>query len=135
MTGDEASDRSLIIEAAGAPIDMVLDFLPREAEASQVQAAMFAVREGGRVVLMGGVRGTGGADLARIYNWLKNNTTLRGAWMYPREAIPRMVRMIHAGLIDLGQYDMTEFPLAEINDAIAHAAANAGPGNLTVVRP
>ena len=31
MTGDEADDRARIVEAAGGPIDMVLDFLPREA--------------------------------------------------------------------------------------------------------
>lgn len=135
MTGDEDDDRRLIMERAGAPIDFVLDFLPREARASQVQAAMFAVREGGRVVLMGGVRGSGGADLARIYNWLKNGTTLRGAWMYPRPAIPRMVRMIRAGLIDLERYEMTEFGLADVNAALAHAAANAGPAGLTVLRP
>ena len=36
MTGVEADDRALIIKTAGAPIDMVLDFLPREASASQV---------------------------------------------------------------------------------------------------
>ena len=106
----------------------MLDFLPREASASQVRAAMFAVREGGRVVLMGGVRGTGGADLARIYNWLKNNTTLRGAWMYPREAIPRMAQMVRAGLIDLTQYEMTEFALDEVNDRPGPRRQRRSPG-------
>src|SRR5580704_16063853 len=42
MTGDEAEDRRRIMAAAGAPIDMVLDFLPREASASQVQSAVTA---------------------------------------------------------------------------------------------
>jgi alcohol dehydrogenase len=135
MSGVEDDDRALIIERAGAPIDFVLDFLPREASASQVQAAMFAVREGGRVVLMGGVRGAGGAGLAQIYSWLQNGTTLRGAWMYPREAVPRMVRMVRAGLIDLAHYQMTEFALDEVNAAVAHAAANAGPFGLTALRP
>jgi alcohol dehydrogenase len=55
--------------------------------------------------------------------------------MYPREAIPRMVRMIRAGLVDLAQFDMTEFSLDEANEAVAHAAANAGPRQLTVLRP
>ena len=135
MAGVEDEDRRQIMEVAGAPIDFVLDFLPRQASPSQVQAAMFAVREGGRVVLMGGVRGSGGVDLARIYNWLKNGTSLRGAWMYPRDAIPRMVRMIRAGLIDLSRYHVTEFGLSEVNTALAHAAVNAGPVGLTVLRP
>ncbi len=47
MTGVEADDRRRIIEAAGGPIDVVLDFLPREASASQVQAAILAVSQAG----------------------------------------------------------------------------------------
>jgi len=132
MTGDEDEDRRQIRELAGAPIDLVLDFLPREANASQVQAAALSVRSGGRVVLMGGVR----SDLTLNYNWLMhNNVTLRGQWMYSPQATPRMVRMIRAGLLDLSQFDLTEFGLNDANDAIAHAAANAGPRQLTVLRP
>jgi alcohol dehydrogenase len=132
MTGDEAHDRRRIIDLAGGPIDLVLDFLPREANASQVQAAVLAVRRGGRVVLMGGVR----SDLALNYNWLMHdNVTLRGQWMYARDAVPRMVRMIHAGLIDLAAFELTEFALDQANEAVAYAAANAGPRQLTVLRP
>jgi alcohol dehydrogenase len=135
MTGVEADDRRLIGEAAGAPIDMVLDFLPREASAPQVLAAALAVRPGGRVVLMGGLRGAAG-DLGLNYNWLMHNDiTLRGKWMYEREAIPRMVQMVRAGLVDLTQFDLTEFTLDDANKAVAYAAANAGPRQLTVLRP
>jgi alcohol dehydrogenase len=55
--------------------------------------------------------------------------------LYPREAIPRMVAMVPAGLIDVAQFDVTEFGLDEANAAVAHAAANAGPRQLTVLRP
>jgi alcohol dehydrogenase len=135
MTGVESDDRRRIGEAAGGPIDVVLDFLPREASASQVLAAVLAVRPGGRVVLMGGLRGAEG-DLALNYNWLMHNdVTVRGKWMYPRDAIPRMVRMIRAGLIGLAQFDLAEFGLDEANEAVAYAAANAGPRQLTVLRP
>ena len=132
MTGVEADDRRSILEAAEGRIDIVLDFLPREASASQVQAAILAVSQGGRIVLMGGVR----SDLALNYNELMHKEiTLRGAWMYPRDAIPRMARMVRAGLIDLTQFELTEFALDDANDAVAHAAANAGPRQLTVIRP
>ena len=132
MTGVEADDRRLISEAAGGPIDFVLDLLPREASASQVLAGILAVRSGGRVVLMGGVR----SDLPLNYNWLMhNNITLRGQWMYGREAPGRMMRLVRAGLIDLAQFDLTEFGLDEANEAVAHAAATAGPHKLTVIRP
>jgi alcohol dehydrogenase len=136
MSGVESDDRRLIGDVADGPIDMVLDFLPREATASQVLAAALAVRHGGRVVLMGGVRNAGGSDLTLPYAWLTHNEiTVRGKWMYPREAIPRMVRMIRAGLIDLGQFHLTEFALDDANEAVAHAADNAGPRQLTVLRP
>jgi alcohol dehydrogenase len=113
----------------------VLDFLPREASAAQVRAAALSVRLGGRVILMGGLRGAEG-DLGLNYNWLMHNeTTVRGVWMYGKDAIPRMVRMVRSGLIDLTQFELTEFRLDHANEAVAHAAANAGPRQLTVLRP
>ena len=135
MTGVEDEDRRLIVEAAGGPIDLVLDFLPREASASQVRAAALAVRRGGRVMLMGGLRGAEG-DLGLNYNWLMHNeTTVRGVWMYQKAAIPRMIQLVRAGLIDLAQFELTEFGLDDANEAVAHAAVNAGPRQLTVLRP
>jgi len=132
MTGDEAADRQAIADAAASPIDMVLDFLPREASRTQLHANLMAVRHGGRIMLMGGVR----AELGLDYNWLMHREiTLRGVWMYPPEAVPRMVAMIRASLIDLGQFDLAEFPLDDANAAVAYAAANAGPRQLTVLRP
>ena len=135
VAGSEADDRRLITEAADGPIDMVLDFLPREASAAQARAAALSVRLGGRVILMGGLRGERG-DLGLNYNWLMHNeTTVRGVWMYSKDAIPRMVRMVHAGLIDLAQFELAEFNLDDVNAAVAYAAANAGPRQLTVLRP
>lgn len=135
MSGDEMTDRQNIAEAAGGPIDMVLDFLPREASAAQVRAAIMAVRHGGRIVLMGGLRGPEG-DLGLNYHWLMHNDiTIRGKWMYEREAIPRMISLIRSGLIDLDQFELAEFPLIQANEAVAYAADNAGPRQLTVLRP
>jgi alcohol dehydrogenase len=147
MTGDEEVDRARIVEIASGPIDCVLDFLPREATPSQVRAAVLAVRPRGRVVLMGGVgrrSGTGHAvsgqfdptDLALPYPWLmRNDITVRGKYMYPRDAVGRMVGLVRAGLIDLTKFHLTEFALDDANEAVAHSAANAGPRQLTVLRP
>jgi alcohol dehydrogenase len=66
---------------------------------------------------------------------MRNDITVRGTWMYPRDAVPRMVRLVRGGLIDLARFDLTEFGLGDVNDAVAHAAANAGPLRLTVLRP
>jgi alcohol dehydrogenase len=135
MTGAEADDRARIIEAAEGPIDGVLDLLPRMATPSQVRTALLSVRPGGRVVLMGGVGRTGGADLELSYSWLMHHDiTVRGKWMYPRDAPAAMIRLVRAGFIDLDLFDVSEFPIADANEAIAHAATNAGPCQLTVLR-
>ncbi len=55
LTGDEAADRDRLAAAGPAPIDLVLDLLPPEADPRAVRAAAMSVREYGRVVLMGGV--------------------------------------------------------------------------------
>lgn len=136
MVGEEAPDRARILDAAPAPIDCVLDLLPPAASAAQVRAALLTVRPQGRVVLMGGVGMQGGAGLDLPYSWMMRNcVTVRGQWMYPRDAAVRMVGMIRSGLIDLAHFDVTSFTLDKVNDAVIHAAANAGPFRMTIVRP
>jgi alcohol dehydrogenase len=136
MRGDEADDRARILQAAPGPIDCVLDILPPAASATQVRTAIMAVRPYGRVALMGGVGMLGGAGLDLPYAWMMRNCiTLRGQWMYPPHAAIRMAAMIRAGLIDLGQFKVTAFALDRANEAVAHAAAHAGPFRMTVIQP
>jgi alcohol dehydrogenase len=136
MTGDETADRAAILRAAPGSIDCVFDILPPVAKQTQVRAAALTVRPNGRISLMGGVGMQGGDDLSLPYAWLmRNNITVRGQWMYPREAVVRMIAMIKTGLIDLQLSEITTFPLAEVNTAVEHAAANAGPFQMTVVLP
>ena len=135
MPGDEAAGTTAIRAAAGRPIDVVLDILPPAAAAVQARAAIRAVRPGGRVVLMGGVGMTGGSDLALPYPWImRNNITIRGQWMYPRDAIPRLIAMARSGVVDLSQTAVVEFPLDALPAALAHAAASSDPFSRTVLR-
>jgi alcohol dehydrogenase len=55
--------------------------------------------------------------------------------MYPRDATARMVQLVRAGLVDLSQFELAEFGLDDVNQAITHAAEDAGPLRLTVLRP
>jgi alcohol dehydrogenase len=66
---------------------------------------------------------------------MRNDITVRGKYMYPRDAVGRMVGLVRAGLIDLTKFHLTEFALDDANEAVAHSAANAGPRQLTVLRP
>ncbi len=136
LTGDGAADTQAMKQAAPGPIDAVQDFLPPSVGASVARAAIMTLRQGGRAVLMGGVGMLGGEDLALPYPWIMRNLiTLRGRWMYGPTAVPNLVGLIRAGLLDLGQWAVTEIPLASANEAVTHAAADAGPFKLTVLRP
>jgi alcohol dehydrogenase len=135
LTGEPEEDQRRMRSAADGPIDVVLDLLPPAAGTAPVRAAAMTVREFGRVVLMGGVGMPGDEDLALPYRWLmRNGITVRGQWMFPRAAAPRLVSLVRAGLLDLSQYEVTEFGLDDVNEAVAHAAGDK-PFMLTVVRP
>ena len=66
---------------------------------------------------------------------MRNNITIRGQWMYPREANVRLIGLVRSGLLDLSHFEVTEFALDDANKAVASAAANRGPFKLTVIRP
>ncbi len=136
LTGDGAADTETMRGAAHGPIDAVQDFLPPNVGASVARAAIMTLRQGGRAVLMGGVGMLGGDDLALPYPWIMRNLiTVRGQWMYDPDAAPGLVGLIRSGLLDLGHWTVTAFPLAEVNAAVEHAAAEAGPFKLTVLQP
>ncbi|MCP3719921.1 zinc-binding dehydrogenase [Paraburkholderia sp. CNPSo 3281] len=136
LSGDEATDRERMQQAAPGPIDCVMDLMPPSVPATTVRAAVMAVRPYGRVVLMGGVGMLGGAGLELPYPWImRNDITVRGKWMYPRHAVTLMTGLIRGALLDLGHFDVTTFSLDDANEAVAHAAANGGPFSMTVIRP
>jgi alcohol dehydrogenase len=131
MSGDEEVDRKRILETAPGPIDVVLDLLPPVASPAQVRAAVRTVGRCGRVVLMGGVR----EDVALPYAWLMRDCiTVRGQWMYSREAISRVVSLVRAGLLKLDA-EITSFSLDQVEDAVVHAAETGGPFKATVLCP
>ena len=136
LTGDEDGDRERMRSAAPGPIDCVIDLLSPSAGPVPVRAAAMTVREYGRVVLMGGVGMLPGDELALGYRWImRNGITIRGQWMYPRQATVRLVGLIRSGLVDLEGFEVTEFELDDANEAVAHAAADGGAFRLTVIRP
>ena len=136
MRGNEADDRARILQAAGGPIDCVLDILPPAANAVQVRTAIMAVRPYGRVVLMGGVGMLGGPGLDLPYPWMMRNCiTLRGQWMYPPHAAVLMAGLIRSGLVNLDHFEIATFALDRANEAVAHAATNSGPFRMTVIEP
>ena len=124
MRADEETDRQHILEVAEGPIDCVLDLLPPAASPAQVRAAARTVRPRGRVCLMGGVR----EDINLPYAWLMRDCiTVRGQWMYAREAIGRVVALVRAGLLDLVSSNITTFALEHVNEANRARGSARGP--------
>jgi alcohol dehydrogenase len=136
LTGDEAADRAAMCAAADGPIDMVIDLLPPAAPSAVARTAAMTVREYGRVVLMGGVGMLGGDEFALPYPWLmRNSVTVRGQWMYPREANAGIIRLLASGALDLAPERVRSFRLEDVNDAVAYAAAHGGPFDRTALTP
>ena len=135
LSGDPLDDTVRMKQAAPGPIDCVLDLLPPAAGSVSVRAAAMTVREHGRIVLMGGVGMLGGDDLALPYPWImRNNITLRGQWMYPRDAASRLVALVRSGQLGL-DHEVTAFALDDVEAAVEHAARNVGAFRSTVIRP
>ena len=110
--------------------------MPPSVATSVVRAALMAVRPYGRVVLMGGVGMLGGAGLELPYPWIMRSCiTIHGVWMCPPDAPVKLVQLIRAGLLRLDQFAATSFDLDQANEAVVHAAAHAGPFEMTVIRP
>lgn len=78
----------------------------------------------------------GGADLALSYAWImRNRITVRGQWMYNPDAIAGLVGLVRGGLLDLNHWHVESFALDRANDAVSHAAANAGAFRLMTLMP
>lgn len=136
LAGVEDEDRERMKRASPGPIDCVFDIMPPSVSPNVVRAAIMTVRSYGRVVLMGGVGMLGGPGLELPYNWIMRDCiTIHGVWMYPPDAATRLIAMVRSGLLRLDHYQATEFDLDHANEAVAHAAANAGAFKMTVIRP
>ncbi|WGD56334.1 zinc-binding alcohol dehydrogenase family protein [Bradyrhizobium sp. CB1650] len=136
LSGNESDDREQMVRAAPGPIDVVFDIMPPSVSTNVVRAAIMTVRAYGRVVLMGGVGMAGGPGLELPYPWIMRNcVTIHGVWMYPPDAAMRLTALVRAGLLRLEEYEVKEFDLDHANEAVAFAAANAGPFKMTVLRP
>ena len=132
LTGDEEEDTENMRRAAPGPIDKVLDILPPLSDTAPVRAAAMTVRPHGTVVLMGGLR----VGLELPYSHLmRNSITVRGQYMYPRDAPARLVALIRSGLLSLDDFEVTGFELDRANEAVAHAATEGGPFRVTIIQP
>ena len=96
LCGDDVEDADRMRRAAPGSIDKLLDILPPLSDAAPVRAAAMTVRPRGTVVLMGGLRV--GLELPYAH-LMRTCITLRGRYMYRRDAPARLVAMRRCGLV------------------------------------
>lgn len=99
ITGGQGAETAELLKHS--PIDAFFDVSPPEAEKStHIKAAILALRPGERISLIGGIRG----DVAIPHGIVMHrNLLIKKTWMYPREAVPELIKMVEVGVLKLGQ--------------------------------
>ena len=135
FTGDVAEDAKAL-QQFGA-VDAYLDLSPpAAAKSTHFLACILALREGGKACFMGGVT----ENLSLPYGLIMfKNLQLRGRYMYSREAVERIIRLVESGMLKLGSAAGLSvagpFGLGEWEEAFAEAEKQTGWGVQVVISP
>jgi len=146
---DRHPDRIEIIQMSGelqtdldalkkfGTIDRYFDISPPAASGStHVKSCILALRHGGRVSLMGGLRGDVGIPHAAV---MYSNLTIKGKWMYDREQVLDLIKKIETGVLKLdkgdGQKPIKKFALEDWDEAFTAAAENSGMAAKVLIVP
>ncbi|TFK49524.1 alcohol dehydrogenase [Heliocybe sulcata] len=132
LSGESGADENAIIAAAGTgfSIDVSFDILPPSASPSLVTTALRTLRPGGTCILMGGTE----SDLLIPYREVMvKDITMKGVWMYDRAHFPKLLGLAECGLLDLTVFDVTSYPLTEVEEAVQAAKERAGALEQTAV--
>jgi threonine dehydrogenase-like Zn-dependent dehydrogenase len=135
LTGDVETDAKALKQFG--PVDVFQDWCPpTAAKTTHIKACMLALRVGGRVSLMGGIR----EDISISYAWvMHNNLTIKGKWMYTQEDPYLLIKMIEIGILKLGERaglkNVGIFPLEDWSKAFTAAEENPGWGTQALIAP
>lgn len=104
VTGDQAVDEAAVraLFPEGSPgADAFIDLSPGlAAQAAHTPVAFACLRPGGKTALMGGVFG----DLQLNYHSIMfRSITIKGQWMYSKEEMGQLLRMVEAGVVKIGK--------------------------------
>ena len=135
ITGDVQKDAEALQKFGAA--DAFLDISPSAAaKSTHIKSGILSLRHSGRVSLMGGIR----EDIALPYSVIMyKSLVLRGKWMYDREYIEALIKMMEIGILKLGESagikTVGKFALEDWNRAFDAAAENAGMGMQALIAP
>jgi threonine dehydrogenase-like Zn-dependent dehydrogenase len=116
------------------PIDAFQDWSPPEASTStHIKSCIQTLRVGGRASLMGGIVG----DITLNYSSIMvRNIQIRGRFMYRREDIASLIKMVLTGILRLGKENAVEsFALERWQDAFKAAEESTALGKQILLAP
>jgi threonine dehydrogenase-like Zn-dependent dehydrogenase len=115
---------------AEGEVDVVLDALGAVGSPEPTLAGYDALRPGGSMVLVGGVR----EDLALPYgDVMRRRLTLRGSWMFTHATLLRVWRSVQGGALDLSAIEVRTVGLDDPAAALALASETGGDGFVVLV--
>ncbi len=129
LSGEAAKDTEVLVAAAGRRADLALDIVGRADSAAATSACLYALRRGGRLVMMGSASAP--LELG-FYDMLANDWQVLGCFMYPPDVPARLATLTAAGQLDLGVLNVRSFPLDRLEAALEAASKMRGL-DLTVV--
>ncbi|KAF7561646.1 hypothetical protein G7046_g2495 [Stylonectria norvegica] len=132
ITANEDEDTA-VLRSFGT-IDAVLDLSPAAASKSRhLNSAIRALRRKGRVSLMGGFCD----NPVPSFHLIANDITVKGKFMYERDDMYQLVKMLEMGLFPKGRdfVDVKVFPLDDWKAALDTAAEYIGIGKFVVIEP
>ncbi|KAF4637310.1 hypothetical protein G7Y89_g774 [Cudoniella acicularis] len=141
LTGDVEKDTKAMIKAAGnggKGADAYINFSPAAAAGStHISAALAALKFGGRAVFMGGIPGKVQIDYILV---MLKSLRIQGKFMYERDTVAKMVKMIEKGNLKLGEMHtgaktVAKFGLEDIQEAMQVAKKESGWGKQVVLLP
>jgi alcohol dehydrogenase len=131
LTGNVQKDAGAIREAANGGAHMAFDMVGQARDPKATLAALYSLRRGGRLVLMGSMT----TDLPVPYTTLMlNSWEIIGQFMYPASAYRRLLDLLRSGQLDISPIRPRVYPLASLPEAM-EAAATAGNLECVVMQP
>ncbi|KAI1846918.1 hypothetical protein JX266_007139 [Neoarthrinium moseri] len=138
LYNDPSKDAEAIKTAAGGrPIDVFFDISPPQAAGStHLKTGIQSLRHSGRVSLMGGLMG----DVPLPHHFIMHNDiTLKGKWMYSRDDLLLLIKMVETGILKIGREGGCTvagiFGLDDWKQAWDVAEEKAGLGEKVLIKP
>ena len=135
ITGDVKKDVEALLRFGQA--DAFFDISPPEAaKSTHLKSGILALRHSGRVSLMGGIREDVPIPHVVI---MHRDLVLRGKWMYNREDVAALIKMVEVGVMKLGESAgvkvIGKFALEDWKNAFTMAEEHAGIGDVVLMEP